>query len=29
MKRHKEDVGGRKERDVPNWTWKVEVREAF
>lgn len=23
-----EDVGSRKEEDVPNWTWKVEVREA-
>lgn len=29
MKRHTEDVGSRKEQDAPNWTWKVEVREAF
>lgn len=29
MKRHTEDVGGRKEGDVSNWTWRVEVREAF
>lgn len=24
-----EDVGSRKEEDVFNWIWKVEVREVF